>query len=150
MRSSVAVIFLGAALVGCHREAKPATAPAVPAPTEIGTFDRGDGLTVEITKAGYGPMSKIGDEVTLVYSMRVKDAEQEIASTRDWLVPCRVRLGEKSVVPGLARGLEGLRAGSKARIEVPPALGYGQETPPGSNVPADQALVFDVEILSLR
>jgi len=107
-------------------------------------------LIVEITKDGYGPVSKIGDEVSLVYTARAKSNDQVIASSREWPVPFRMRLGEKGVLPGLGRGIEGLRAGTMARIEIPPALAYGQDGNPGSNVPPDETLVVDVEILSLR
>lgn len=148
---------LAIAVASCHREpgAAPASATQAPAATSPAegsprTIDRGDGLTVEITKDGYGPASKIGDEVSLVYTARAKSSDQVIASSRDWPAPLRLKLGEKGVLPGLARALEGLRAGTVARIEIPPALAYGKEGSPGSNVPADETLVVDVEILSLR
>jgi FKBP-type peptidyl-prolyl cis-trans isomerase len=143
------VLLLGAA---CHREAKPVP-PASPTPPPEAvprTIDRGDGLSVEITKDGYGPVSKIGDEMSLAYTARTKSSGEVIASTRDWSVPFRVRLGEKGVLPGLARALEGLRAGTMARIEIPPALAYGKDGIPGSSVPPDETLVFEVEILGVR
>jgi FKBP-type peptidyl-prolyl cis-trans isomerase len=157
-------------VAGCHREPEPAPhqasatpeaspssgaptnpdAPASPAEAAPRTLDRGDGLIVEITKDGYGPVSKIGDEVSLVYTARAKSNDQVIASSREWSVPFRMRLGEKGVLPGLGRGIEGLRAGTMARIEIPPALAYGPDGNPGSNVPPDETLLVDVEILSLR
>jgi FKBP-type peptidyl-prolyl cis-trans isomerase len=166
-------ILLAIAVASCHREPEhaPASAPrssdaattteapsggaakaaeAPPAEAVPRTVDRGDGLRVEITKDGYGPPSKIGDEVSVVYTARAKSNDQVIASSRDWAAPLRLKLGEKGVLPGLARALEGLRAGTIARIEIPPALAYGKEGNPGSNVPADETLVVDVEILGLR
>jgi len=141
---------LALVLCACHRASAPQ--PNVPAATEASprTVDRGDGCVVEITHEGDGPTARIGDEVTLEYDARVKDGEQPIASTKGWDVPCRIRLGEPGVLPGLARGLEGVRAGSKCRIEVPPALAYGKEGCPGSSVPPDATLVFEVEVLGVR
>jgi FKBP-type peptidyl-prolyl cis-trans isomerase len=37
-----------------------------------------------------------------------------------------------------------------ARIEIPPALAYGKDGIPGSSVPPDETLVFEVEILGVR
>jgi FKBP-type peptidyl-prolyl cis-trans isomerase len=151
-------------LAACHKQPKPAApapsaAPAQPAvePSPQAstepvprTIDKGDGWTIEITKDGYGPPSKIGDEISLAYTARKKSDGEVVASTREWSVPFRLRVGEKGVLPGLARALEGLRAGSTARIEIPPALAYGKDGNPGSNVAPDETLVFDVEILSVR
>lgn len=161
---TVAIVL---ALAACHKHPKPspstpstssapateaAAGPSTPPSTEPvpRTIDKGDGWTIEITKDGYGEPAKLGDEVSLAYTARKKSDDQEIASTRDWPAPFRMRLGEKGVLPGLARAIEGLRAGSTARIEIPPALAYGKEGNPGSNVPPDETLVFDVEVLSVR
>jgi FKBP-type peptidyl-prolyl cis-trans isomerase len=142
-------------LAACHREQShaPAASASAVAPADEAvprTIDRGDGCVVEITQNGSGPVARMGDEVTLAYDAHVKDAEATVASTRGWDVPCRLRLGESGALAGLTRGIEGLSAGSKARIEVPPALGYGKDGVPGANVPADATLVFEVEILGVR
>jgi FKBP-type peptidyl-prolyl cis-trans isomerase len=156
-------------VAACHKHAKPAatstaapgatadsvtsispTLPSPPSEPVPRTIDKGDGWTIEITKDGYGPPSKIGDEVSLTYTAKKKSDDQVIASTSEWSVPFRMRLGEKGVLPGLARAIEGLRAGTTARIEIPPALAYGKDGNPGSNVPPDETLVFDVEVLSVR
>jgi FKBP-type peptidyl-prolyl cis-trans isomerase len=167
-RLGIAAALLVAA---CHKHPKPAasapsaasasTMPSAPA-TEAArseatpsepvprTIDKGDGWTIEITKDGYGPPARIGDEVSLAYTAKKKSDDQVIASTRDWTAPFRMRLGEKGVMPGLARAIEGLRAGSTARIEIPPALAYGKDGNPGANVPANETLVFEVEVLGIR
>jgi FKBP-type peptidyl-prolyl cis-trans isomerase len=147
------VLFLCAlGLVACHREQShaPVAGAAAQAEPVPRTIDRGDGCVVEITQNGSGPVARMGDEVTLAYDAHVKDAEATVASTRGWDVPCRLRLGESSALAGLTRGIEGLSAGTKAKIEIPPALGYGKDGVPGANVPADATLVFEVEILGVR
>ncbi len=167
-RVALALVLLSAA---CHKHAKlsssaasstagsstpasttapDASQPAAPSEPVPRTIDKGDGWTIEITKDGYGAPAKIGDEVALAYTAKKKSDDQVIATTRDWPEPLRMRLGEKGVLPGLARAIEGLRAGSTARIEIPPALAYGKDGNPGSNVPPDETLVFDVEVLSVR
>jgi FKBP-type peptidyl-prolyl cis-trans isomerase len=145
------VLFLCAlGLVACHREQPPAAAAAAQEEAVPRTIDRGDGCVVEITQNGSGPVARMGDEVTLAYDAHVKDAEATIASTRGWDVPCKLRLGESGALAGLTRGIEGLSAGCKAKIEIPPALGYGKDGVPGASVPADATLVFEVEILGVR
>jgi FKBP-type peptidyl-prolyl cis-trans isomerase len=152
--------FLLACLTsGCGR-ATPAASTAATAPAGAGaaagsdatprTIDRGDGCVVEVTQEGAGCEAHVGDEVLVAYDAHVKDAEATIASTRGWDEPCRFRIGEPGTIRGLSRGLEGVREGSKVRIEVPPALGYGKDGCPGSNVPADATLVFEVELLGVR
>src|SRR4051812_39914365 len=113
------------------------------------TIDKGDGCTVVVREEGRGRAARIGDEVTLDYVARVQDAETPFATTSNWNERCRVELGAADaprVVPGLARGLEGLKAGAKATITVPPALAYGKAGLPGAGIPADATLVFDVEV----
>jgi len=146
-------ILLPLAVVGCGRKSAPATpVVATEAASEANprTIDRGDGCVVEVTREGAGREAHVGDDVLVAYDAHVKDAEATIASTRGWDAPCRFRIGERGTISGLSRGLEGIRAGSKIRIEVPPALGYGKDGCPGSNVPADATLVFEVELLGVR
>jgi FKBP-type peptidyl-prolyl cis-trans isomerase len=117
------------------------------------TIDKGDGCTVLVREPGDGNPARIGDEVTLEYVAHVKDVETPFASTSTWTEPCRIALGAPSglrVVPGLTRGLEGLKPGAKATITVPPALAYGKAGLPDAGIPADATLVFDVEISGVR
>jgi len=117
------------------------------------TIDKGEGCIVVISDEGRGRAAGAGDEMTIDYVARVKDSETPFASTKSWTTPCRVTLGAANgprVVSGLARGLEGLRAGAKATITVPPALAYGKEGLPSSGIPADATLVFEVEVSGVR
>ena len=125
--------------------------PAAPSAQPPRTVDKSDGCTVEITQDGGGAVAHFGDEVSLTCETRVKGAEMmTITSTEGWDTPLRVRIGDPSVLPGLSRGIDGLSVGSKARIEVPPALAYGSTGSPPAGIPADAILVFDVEILGVR
>jgi FKBP-type peptidyl-prolyl cis-trans isomerase FkpA len=117
------------------------------------TIDKGDGCIVVLREEGRGRAARVGDEVTLDYVARVKDAETPFASTAGWSRPCRVALGAESgprVLAGLTRGLEGLKPGAKATITVPPSLAYGKQGVPSAGIPADATLVFDVEVSGVR
>jgi FKBP-type peptidyl-prolyl cis-trans isomerase len=153
LRRILALSFL---LAGCHRHAAPTgsvEAPAVEPPAAVATaltLDKGDGCLVEITREGTGRVVGIGDEVVLAYDARVDDTGPPVASTRDWTVPCSVKLGDPSLIRGLTRGIEGLKVGTEARIEVPPELAYGKAGKPEAGVPADARLVFEVRVVGVR
>jgi FKBP-type peptidyl-prolyl cis-trans isomerase len=117
------------------------------------TIDKGDGCTVVIQAAGRGRAASIGDLVTLDYLARVSDSEIPFASTSRWTEPCTIELGNEHgprVVPGLIRGLQGLKPGSKATITIPPALGYGKAGVPSAGIPPDATLVFEVQVSGVR
>jgi len=149
MRAAAIVPLL--ALSACGGDPEPVPPPPVASTLLPRTIDKGDGCTVEITADGGGAVAHFGDEVSLTCDTRVKGAEMmRIASTEGWDSPLRVRIGDPSVLSGLSRGIDGLSVGSKARIEVPPALAYGASGSPPAGIPSDATLVFDVEILGVR
>ena len=146
-----AALFFLIAFTACCGDSDPDSGSATPAPDVPRTVDKGDGCTVLITENGSGDAAHFGDEVSLTCDTRVKGAEMlTIASAGGGDPPLRVRLGDPSVLPGLSRGIDGLSVGSKARIEVPPALAYGSSGSPQAGIPADATLFFDVEILGVR
>ena len=146
-----AALFLLIAFTACGGDSEQGEARSLPPTAGPRILDKGDGFTVEITADGGGAVAHFGDEVALTCETRVKGAEMmKITSTEGWDTPLRVRIGDPAVLPGLSRGIDGLSVGSKARIEVPPALGYGASGSPPTGIPADATLVFDVEILGVR
>jgi FKBP-type peptidyl-prolyl cis-trans isomerase len=117
------------------------------------TFDKGDGCTVVVHRAGLGRAARNGDAVYIDFTAHVSGVEKPFASTSEWTEHCRVVLGGGEgarVVPGLARGLEGLKPGASATITVPPELAYGKEGLPSADIPPDATLVFDVEVFGVR
>ncbi len=116
-------------------------------------LDRGRGCYVDLLVEGPGRALAAGDEVIFTYEARVCGADAPFASTREWTEPCVAKLdttGNPPLIAGLVRGLTGLTIGTKARIEVPPELAYGKEGLPSAGIPADAALVFEVEVLGIR
>lgn len=58
--------------------------------------------------------------------------------------------GYRRVLPGLEKGLAGMRVGGRRTIVVPPNLGYdGLQNPRPADVPPKATLVFDVELLDV-
>jgi FKBP-type peptidyl-prolyl cis-trans isomerase FkpA len=53
------------------------------------------------------------------------------------------------VVPGWQEGLQLMTVGSKYKLWVPSALGYGEAGTPGGPIAPNATLVFEVELLDI-
>ena len=62
--------------------------------------------------------------------------------------PFQFLLGGGRVIAGWDEGIALLHQGGRARVVIPPALGYGQ-TGAGGVVPPDATLTFDVWLVSV-
>jgi FKBP-type peptidyl-prolyl cis-trans isomerase len=63
-------------------------------------------------------------------------------------VPFGFRIGAGTVIKGWDEGVPGMKEGGKRLIVVPSAYGYGAREIPGK-IPANSALVFEVELMQL-
>ena len=54
------------------------------------------------------------------------------------------------VVPGFSEGLKLMERGGKYRLWIPPALGYGPNTPDPAKLPPNALMVFDVDLIDFR
>ena len=74
----------------------------------------------------------------------------EFASSREQGESLSFVYGLKRVLPGLEKGLAGMRVGGRRTLVVPPDLGFdGLKYPRPTDVPVGAALVFDVELLDV-
>ena len=62
--------------------------------------------------------------------------------------PIEFILGTGRVIKGWDQAFSQIKRGTKARILVPPALGYGPSGAGGGTIPPNATLVFEVELLS--
>ena len=53
-------------------------------------------------------------------------------------------------IPGFDEGLLLMRQGDRKLLLIPSRLAYGPSSPPGSGIPNDSALMFDVEIIDVN
>ena len=59
-------------------------------------------------------------------------------------------LAVNGIIPGLSEALQLMHEGDRWQIVVPPALGFGPHGSANGAIPPEQALVFDVTLLSAR
>ena len=73
---------------------------------------------------------------------------RKIDSSRDRGAPLPFVLGTGAVIDGWDQGIAGMKVGGKRTLIIPPELAYGRSG--NGPVPANAALIFDVELLSVQ
>lgn len=107
----------------------------------------GGGLKLKDTMLGGGPAPKAGAVVKILYEGLLASTGNAFDSRTNKRSPLSFRLGLREVVPGLDKGLLGMKVGGSREIHVPASMGYGSKrTGP---IPPDSDLVFKVELIGL-
>jgi len=104
------------------------------------------GLQYEVIKEGTGPTPKATDKVTVNYKGSLLDGKV-FDSSYDRGQP--VTFGVGQVIPGWVEGLQLMKVGSKYKLTIPSALGYG-ENGAGNTIPPNSVLQFEVELLKIE
>lgn len=98
-------------------------------------------------KVGSGPAVKSNATVTVLYTGAVAATGVIFQSTASTGKPVTFALNQ--VIPGWSLGLVGMKVGGIRRLLIPASLAYGANPPPGSGIPANANLVFDVTLLAI-
>jgi peptidylprolyl isomerase len=106
------------------------------------------GVKIDIIQEGQGPVAQPGQTVTVHYTGTLADGKK-FDSSRDRGQPFSFKLGAGQVIRGWDEGVAQLRVGSRARLTIPPELGYGARGA-GGVIPPNAVLIFDVELISAR
>jgi len=129
-------------------KAAPQTAPAPKAANwfdeaaaESAVVELPNGLKYRILQQGSGPAPRPSDTMTVHYRGSLLDGSEFDSSYRRG-EPARFRLHE--AIPGWQALLPDMPTGARWALYIPPGLGYRRPGPL-----ADQALVFDVELLAV-
>lgn len=101
------------------------------------------GLLYEVLEEGSGPQPKPDDVVSAHYAGTHIDGTR-FDGTDPAGPPAQFPL--RGVVPGWQEALPLMKVGSKWRIHLPPALGYGEEGSPPTIAP-NEVLVFEIELV---
>lgn len=106
------------------------------------------GLTYETLQPGDGPAVRSGQSLSLHYTGTLEDGSV-FDSSRDRGIPFTFRLGSGSVIAGWDEGVTGMKVGERRKLTIPPALGYGSNSP-SPKIPPNSTLIFDVELLEIQ
>ena len=138
--------------------ATPAVAPPPP-PMVVGSATPGpaaEQLIVTDTKVGTGKEASTGATVYMHYTgwlyrplaknMHGKQFDSSIPRGE----PIDFVLGAGRVIKGWDQGIQGMKVGGKRTLIIPSELAYGSRPSPGSGIPPNSALIFDVELVDVK
>jgi peptidylprolyl isomerase len=118
------------------------TEPTVTVPTGAPPKE----LEIKELEEGSGAEAKAGDEVTVQYvGVNYKNG-REFDSSWSRNEPFPFTLGAGQVIPGWEQGVEGMKAGGRRELIIPPELAYGEAGSPPA-IPPNETLVFVIDLL---
>jgi FKBP-type peptidyl-prolyl cis-trans isomerase len=112
--------------------------------TPVETVDQ---LTIVDVKEGTGDVVQPGATITAHYTGAVAATGAVFQSSKDFGRPIQFGLGQ--VIKGWTDGVPGMKVGGIRRLVIPADQAYGASPPPGSGIPANAPLVFDIELVSI-
>jgi len=104
------------------------------------------GLQYRVVSEGSGKTPKATDTVTVHYRGTLINGTEFDSSYRMGK-PGTFKVD--SVIPGWKEALQLMKEGSKWQLFIPPDLAYG-ERGAGRNIPPNSALIFEVELLTIK
>jgi peptidylprolyl isomerase len=163
-------LALAVALVGCGPAPSPATPTAAPdtspvvptpvptiAPTSSSAGTAGSEESVVTTASGLqyieiapgsGEAPNKGDVVSVHYRGTLDDGTV-FDNSYDRGQPIQFALGRAMVIAGWDEGIAMMRQGGKAKLIIPPSLGYGAAGA-GGVIPPNATLTFEVELVNIQ
>jgi FKBP-type peptidyl-prolyl cis-trans isomerase FkpA len=101
---------------------------------------------------GTGALAGPGSLVTVAYTGWLHDSSRTDAKGAqfDSNTAFTFRLGTGAVIRGWDQGVSGMRVGGQRRLVIPPDLAYGNQSPPGSIIPPNATLVFDITMNNVQ
>ena len=103
-------------------------------------------MQYEVLLAGDGPKPGAANTVEVHYEGRLIDGKVFDSSYQRKQT---ISFPLNRVIPGWTEGLQLMPTGSKYRLYIPSELGYGARGA-GGDIPPHAALIFDVELISIR
>ena len=102
-------------------------------------------VQVDTVQAGSGPTVTPVDGVFIEYEGRLSDGT--VFDTSAGRGPTPMIAGQ--VIAGFAEALTKMQKGGRYRVRIPAKLAYGATPPPGSQIPANADLEFDVHVVQV-
>ncbi|HEV8262198.1 MAG TPA: FKBP-type peptidyl-prolyl cis-trans isomerase [Burkholderiales bacterium] len=133
-----ALLFLGMAMP---------LAPAHSAPTELEVIEHTPGDGAEIRRGWFVTIRYTG----WIYDEQAADRKgAQFIKSDDKGRPVTFVYGYKRALPGMEKGMEGMKVGARRTLIIPPKLGFAssRQNPP-EGIPRDAALVVELELLDV-
>ena len=106
-----------------------------------------DELTRLDIRPGDGAEVQPGATITAHYTGAVAATGTVFQSSKDFGRP--ISFGLSQVIKGWTDGVPGMKVGGTRRLLIPADQAYGASPPPGSGIPANADLVFDIELVGI-
>lgn len=106
-----------------------------------------DTLSITDLKEGTGETVQPGATITAHYTGAVAATGAVFQSSKDFGRP--ITFGLHQVIKGWTDGVPGMKVGGVRRLLIPADQAYGANPPGGSGIPANAALVFDIELVDI-
>jgi FKBP-type peptidyl-prolyl cis-trans isomerase len=156
LKKALALAVVAAAAAACagpdtkataESQAPAATAAAPPAHCVPPPQD----LVVKDLEPGKGDPVRFRAAVLVSYTGWVYDGckpdfKGAMFDTSEGKAPFSFMVGAGRVIRGWDEGLLGIKEGGKRLLIIPPEKAYGVNSPPGSNIPPNSPLVFEVRL----
>jgi FKBP-type peptidyl-prolyl cis-trans isomerase len=104
-------------------------------------------LQIVDVKEGNGDVVQPGATITAHYTGALAATGVVFQSSKDFGQP--IQFGLNQVIQGWTQGVPGMKTGGIRRLIIPAQQAYGATPPPGSGIPANAPLVFDIELVSI-
>lgn len=105
-------------------------------------------LQIRDIEKGTGEEANVGETVVVHYTGWLMDGTK-FDSSVDRGTPFSFTLGERRVIPGWEKGVEGMQVGGKRELIIPPDMAYGSQGA-GGIIPPDATLKFEIELLEVK
>jgi FKBP-type peptidyl-prolyl cis-trans isomerase FkpA len=103
------------------------------------------GVTIRTVQKGEGEYVKPIDGVLIDYEGRLENGT--VFDTSEGRGPAPLIAGQ--VIPGFSEALTKMQKGGRYVVKIPGKLAYGASPPPGSPIPPNAALEFDVHVIQV-
>jgi FKBP-type peptidyl-prolyl cis-trans isomerase len=107
-----------------------------------------DKLETTDLKVGDGDEAKTDDSVKVQYKGTIANTGEKFDSTYDTGEPIDITISAGKVIQGWVDGVPGMKVGGKRRLVIPAEQAYGSQAVSG--IPANSALVFEIELVSVN
>ena len=112
-------------------------------------------LSVETLVEGEGPTPEIGNLAFVKYTGTLASNGEQFDQWRPEQLPIpgifpegtAMELQEGALIPGFLEGLQQMQKGGKYKLYIPADKAYGDSPPPGSEIPANADLIFEMELV---